>query len=196
MKNGRPIRYPAVEGPSEILATPVFWRDRVYVAIGQDPEHGEGLGNMVCLDATQEGDITAGGLLWSYRGIQRRLSTAAITPDGLLFIADFSGFVHCVNLETGLPYWKHDMKAHVWGSTLVADGKVYVGDEDGDFVVLAASREKQVLSTVLMNLGAPIYATPVVANGVVYVNSRSHLFAIQSPVDPEANVDLAKRIDR
>ena len=56
------------------------------------------------------------------------------------------------------------MKAHMWGSTLVADGKVYVGDEDGDFVVLAASKEKKLLSET--NLGAPIYSTPVVANGV------------------------------
>jgi len=47
------------------------------------------------------------------------------------------------------------MKAHMWGSTLVADGKVYAGDEDGDFVVLAAAKEKKVISET--NLGAPVY---------------------------------------
>jgi outer membrane protein assembly factor BamB len=67
------------------------------------------------------------------------------------------------------------MKAHMWGSTLVADGKVYVGDEDGDFTVLAASKEKKVLSEV--NLGAPVYSTPIAANGVIYVSSNTHLFA-------------------
>jgi hypothetical protein len=35
-------KYPAPDGPSEVNATPVFWHDRVYVAVGQDPEHGEG----------------------------------------------------------------------------------------------------------------------------------------------------------
>ena len=67
------------------------------------------------------------------------------------------------------------MKAHMWGSTLVADGKLYAGDEDGDFVVMAASKEKKLISET--NLGAPVYSTPVVANGVIYVASNTHLFA-------------------
>ena len=186
IKNGKPIRYPAPEGPSEIIATPVFWKDRVYVAIGQDPEHGEGVGNLVCLDATKTGDITQTGLIWSYRGIHRSLSTVSITPEGLLFINDFSGFVHCLNADTGALYWTHDMKAHMWGSTMVADGKVFVGDEDGDFVIFAASKEKKILSKTMVdgkeedgpNLGAAIYGTPIVANGVLYVASSTHLFAI------------------
>ena len=36
----------------------------------------------------------------------------------------------------------------------MADGKVYVGDEDGDFVVFAATKEKKILSEV--NMGAPV----------------------------------------
>ncbi len=175
-KDGAPIRYPDAEGPSEINATPVFYKNRVYVAIGQDPEHGEGVGRLVCVDATQSGDVTNSALIWDYRGIHRSISTVSIDPEtGLLFVGDFSGFVHCLDAETGRLYWTHDMKAHMWGSTLVADGKVYVGDEDGDFVVLAASKEKKVLSE--CNLGAPIYSTPVVANGVIYVASNTHLFA-------------------
>ncbi|MFM7804515.1 MAG: PQQ-binding-like beta-propeller repeat protein, partial [Verrucomicrobiota bacterium] len=67
------------------------------------------------------------------------VSSVSIDPStGLLFIGDFSGFVHCLDAETGKLHWVYDMKAHMWGSTLAADGKVYVGDEDGDFVVLAA----------------------------------------------------------
>jgi outer membrane protein assembly factor BamB len=103
----------------------------------------------------------------------------SITPDGLLFVADFSGFVHCIDAETGQSFWKHDMQAHVWGSTLVADGKVYLGDEDGDFAVFSAAKEKKLLST--QNVGSPIYSTPVVANGVLYVASNTHLFAIHEP---------------
>ena len=110
----------------------------------------------------------------------------SITPDGLLFIGDFSGFLHCFDAETGKLYWTHDMKAHMWGSTLVADGKVYIGDEDGDLVVFAASKEKKILSTT--NLGAPIYSTPVVANGVLYVSSNTHLFAFQNSPKPVANL--------
>ena len=63
----------------------------------------------------------------------------------------------------------------MWGSTMVADGKVYCGDEDGDFYVFAASKEKKLIS--VTNLGAPVYSTPIVANGVLYVHSNTHLFA-------------------
>ena len=176
VKNGKPIKYPAADGPSEINATPVFYKNRVYVAIGQDPEHGEGIGHLVCVDATKTGDITKTGLIWDFKEINRSISTVSIDPKtGLLFVGDFSGYVYCIDAETGKLYWKHDMKAHMWGSTLVADGKVYVGDEDGDVVVLKAAKEKQVLSET--NLGAPVYSTPIVANGTLYIASNTHLFA-------------------
>ncbi len=185
LKDGKPIKYPAADGPSEINSTPVFYKNRVYVATGQDPEHGEGIGMLVCIDATKTGDITKTGALWKYDKIHRSISTVSIDPEsGLLFIGDFSGFVHCLDAETGKVYWVHDMKAHMWGSTLVADGKVYVGDEDGDVVVLAVSKEKKILSEV--NLGAPVYSTPVVANGVIYIASNHHLFAFHDSAKAKA----------
>ena len=183
MKNGRPIKYPDAEGPSEINSTPVFYKNRVYVAVGQDPEHGEGVGHLVCVDATKTGDVTESATVWSYKGIYRSISTVSIDPESnLLFVADFSGFLHCLDADTGQVYWTHDMKAHMWGSTMVADGKVYVGDEDGDFVVLAASKEKQVLSET--EFGTPLYATPVAANGVLYVQTSSHLYAAHDAARP------------
>src|SRR3954470_5256324 len=101
MRDGKPIRYPAPEGPSEVNATPVFYKNRVYVATGQDPEHGEGVGHLVCLDATKTGDITKSGLLWDYKDIHRSISTVSIDPQSnLLFVGDFSGFVHCLDAET------------------------------------------------------------------------------------------------
>ena len=65
----------------------------------------------------------------------------------------------------------------------------YAADEDGDLVVFEASKEKKVLSTT--NLGAPIYSTPVVANGVLYVSSNTHLFAFQNTAKPMANLQPA-----
>jgi outer membrane protein assembly factor BamB len=115
---------------------------------------------------------------------------------GLLFIGDFSGFVHCLDVETGKLQWVYDMKAHMWGSTFVVDGKVYVGDEDGDFVVLKADRTMKLISET--NLGAPVYSTPIVANGTMYVGSQTHLFAIASGATPtgvekpSGNIEIKK----
>ena len=45
--------------------------------------------------------------------------------------------------------------------------------------MLASSREKKVISEV--NLGYPVYGTPIVANGVMYVLNQSYLYAFQDP---------------
>ena len=65
VKNGKPLRYATFDGPSEVIATPVFYKNRVYVPIGQDPEHGEGIGNLSCIDITKTGNITKTGAVWS-----------------------------------------------------------------------------------------------------------------------------------
>ena len=38
----------------------------------------------------------------------------------------------------------HDLTSAIWGSALVVDGKVYIGNEDGDIVILQAGKEKKV----------------------------------------------------
>ena len=168
-KNGKPLKYATFDGPSEVIATPVFLDGRVYVPIGQDPEHGDGIGNFVCLDAS------TGKKLWSTEKLMRSLSTPAI-QGGLVFCPDFSGFVHCLDAATGTEYWKFDTRSHIWGSSLVADGKVYVGTEDGDMIVLEASKTlKEVART---DVRAPIYASPVIANGTLYVATPTHLYAV------------------
>lgn len=176
MKDGKPLKYATHDGPSEIISTPVFYKNRVYVAIGQDPEHGEGVGNLSCIDATKTGDITASGKVWAYDKLNHTISTVSIA-DNLLFVADYAGVVHCLDPDTGAVHWTHKTGSHIWGSTLVADGKVYVGNESGDLIILAAAKEKKVINTI--NFGSPVYSTPVVANGVLYVASQNQLYAIQ-----------------
>ena len=148
----------------------------VYIANGQDPEHGEGVGHLYAIDATQRGDITQTGLLWHYDKIRRSISTASV-HDGLLYYPDFSGFLHCLDARTGKVLWVHDTLAAVWSSTLVADGKVYLGDEDGDVVVLQAGREEKLLAE--MNMRSSVYSTPVPANGALFIATRNRLFALE-----------------
>jgi outer membrane protein assembly factor BamB len=169
-KDGAPIKYATPRGPSEVLATPVTAHGRVYAVIGQDPEHGEGIGNLVCIDAK-------GKEVWSYRKIKRSMSTLSVT-DEFVFAADYSGFVYCLDAHTGKEYWVHDTTAHIWGSTLVADGRVYIGTEDGFLVVLPARREYDKDAVVEIDFSSPIYSSPVAANGTLYVATGTHLYAI------------------
>ena len=214
---------------NHIIGTPVVHDGLVYIGVGEDPEHGEGVGHLWCIDPTKRGDVSSelavsladpdtplprrriqaviekdgevarpnpdSAAVWHYPGfdadgngklsfeetMHRTCGTVAI-KDGLLFVADFSGLFHCLDLETGKPLWTHDMLAASWGSPLIADGKVYIGDEDGDISIFRLSREKDLLAEI--NMGNSVYSTPIAVGDTLYIANKSHLFAIKQGATP------------
>ena len=161
---------------NEVISTPVIFENVVYISNGQDPEHGEGVGHAYAIDATKRGDITQSGVIWHFDKIRRSISTAAI-KDGLIYLADFSGFLHCLDLKTGKPYWTHDMFAAIWGSPMLIDNKVYLGDEDGDIAVVEHAKTFKLVSE--QNMGSSVYATAVPSNSKLFIMNRNQLFALQ-----------------
>ncbi len=224
---------------NNLIATPVIYDGLVYIAVGQDPEHGEGEGHLWCIDPTKRGDVSpelavdadgnplphrriqavnpAAGekaipnpnsaAVWHYTGtdingdgeiafeetMHRSVGTAVIKDD-LLFLADFSGIFHCVDAKTGKAYWTYDMFAAAWGSGLIVDGHVYIGDEDGDIAIFKVSKDPKVagkfedgefkpLAEIFMRNS--VYSTPIVANNVLFIANKSELFAIAPPAQSE-----------
>ena len=163
-------------GPSEIIGTPVPHAGRVYVAVGRDPDHGVAPGILHCIDPGRTGDVTKTGCVWSYDKIARTMSTASV-GGGLVYIADLAGAVHCLDAKTGRVQWVHQTKEPIWGSTLLADGKVYVGTQRSRLWVFRAGRQKQVLATI--KLRAKVAATPVAANGTLFLATYRRLYAIR-----------------
>lgn len=164
------------ESPSNFFGMPVFDQNRVYAAGGGDIWWGKNEAWLKCIDATKTGDITTNGLVWSYALEKHVLSTPAVW-EGLVFIADCGRLFHCIDAATGRACWTHEIKGDAWASPLVADGKVYLGTRNGSFYVFAASREKKVLAT--LELGTPISSTATAANGVLYVATMTHLYALK-----------------
>ena len=164
------------ESPSTIHSLPVFFNNRVYVAGGGDIWWGKRQSWLMCVDATKTGDVTATAKLWSYALTRHNLSSPAVW-NGLVFIADTGRKIHCVDAATGLPYWTHDVQGEMWSSTLVADGKVYVGTRRGEFIVLAADREKRVLFSTVLD--GPVSGTSAAANGTLYVATQRRLYALK-----------------
>ncbi len=163
---------------AEILATPVIHNNRIYVSIGNDLIHSgaeAGAGRLICIDATQAGDVTSTGRLWSFDDMRSSSSTVAIA-DGLLYTADASGVIYCFDAETGKLYWTHTTTP-VWSSPLVADGKVYVGTHLHGLLIFAHSKEKKLLSNPMPT--GDIVASPTAANGTLYVANHRYLYALQ-----------------
>jgi len=176
-KAQRAKKYSGNDGPSEIVATPVILNNRVYVVTGQNPENGDGGATLTCIDATKTGDITATGVLWRFEKIGRSLSTPAILPEqNLLFIADFAGYLFCLDLTTGKQIWQHDTEGRIWGSPVIAGTNLYLGNETGNLLCLAATKEKKVLGT--STFDGPIFSSAVPANGALLVATEKFLYSV------------------
>ena len=201
---------------NNLIATPVVYDNLVYCAVGQDPEHGEGVGHLWCIDPTKSGDVSPtlavdkdgkpvphkrlqaveenlgeketpnpnSAEIWHYsqwgdgdfeQTMHRSCGTVAIKND-LLYISDFSGLFHCLNAKTGKAYWTYDMFAAAWGSPLIVEDKVYIGDEDGDITIFKLSEKQEMIGEI--NMRNSVYSTPIVANNVLYLANKNTLFAI------------------
>ncbi len=204
---------------NHIIATPVIYDELVYVAVGEDPEHGEGQGHLWCIDPKKRGDVSPtlvyntkdpskpiphkrlqamiekdgdferdnpnSAAIWHYVGkdpsvfettMHRTCGTVAIKND-LLFVGDFSGVLHCLDVKTGQAHWTYDMFAQSWASPLIIDDRVYMGDEDGDIVIFKLSAEQEQIGEI--NMGSAVFTTPIVANGTMFIANRNRLFAIE-----------------
>jgi len=227
------------------IGFPAIHDGLVYIANGEDPEHGEGSGHLWCIDPTKRldgGDVSAelavdqqenilaprrfqaidlklgeraipnpnSAVVWHYTGrdpkefegtFHRSLSTPVIQDD-ILYIADFSGLLHCLHAKTGQAFWTFDCFAAVWSSPTLVDGKVYMCDEDGEVNIfrhaskpktthfpsvnsdagIERTHQKLIQEGVMINVCKfpnAIYTTPIVANNVLYIATRNALYAIE-----------------
>jgi outer membrane protein assembly factor BamB len=119
--------------------------------------------------------------------MHRTMATATVY-NGLVFIPDFSGYLHCLDAGTGKQYWFADLECEIWGSCLACDGKIYVGDKDGDVTIFAA--DKTGIRIAQHNMDSSVLTSPVYANGTLYILSMTRLFAISekktSPISSRA----------
>ncbi len=167
------------ESPSNFYGMPVFHEGKLYVAGGGDIWWGKNEAWLKCIDPSGQGDVTTNALVWSYPLQKHVLGTPAVYQ-GLVFIADCGGQLHCVEAASGKGVWTHEVEGDVWASPYVADGRVYLGTRSGAYYVLAAARNKEVLGT--LKLDKPISATATAANGVLYVATMSHLYALRQDI--------------
>ena len=164
------------QSPSNIKSMPVFHNGRVYITYGGDIWWGKDQSWLKYIDATNTADLTNSDELWSYELNGHCCSTPSI-QDGLVFVADCGGYIHCVDAKTGKPFWTHDTGDEIWASTLVADGKVYIGTRRGNFWVFAASKNKKIINSI--KLDSPMHGSPVAANGVLYIATMKKLYAVK-----------------
>jgi outer membrane protein assembly factor BamB len=174
-KDARWLPRPGVFSRSFILASPVFASGRVFVAMGQSPEHGNAPSLVHAINPSGQGDVTASRLLWTSRQVGRVVATP-IEKDGLLYVGDVGGLVYCLDAATGTLVWEHDTYGAIWGSFLLAGDRLYVGNEDGTMTILRTGRKKELLGEIEMD-GA-LYSLPSLIGDALWLTTSKRLYLI------------------
>jgi outer membrane protein assembly factor BamB len=174
-KDARWLPRPGVLSRSSIIASPVFADGHVFVAMGQDPLHGNGPSLIYAISPNGQGDVTESRLLWSSREVGRVVGTP-IVKDGLLYVGDLGGTLHCLDASTGAHVWKHETNDAIWGCLLLAGDRLYVGNVEGSMTVLRAGRRKELLAQIEMS--APLYSRPAQIGDALYLATANRLYLI------------------
>jgi outer membrane protein assembly factor BamB len=174
-KDARWLPRPRVFSRGSIIASPVFDDGRAFVAMGQSPGHGNGPSLIHAISPNGQGDITESRLLWTSREVGRVVGTP-IARDGLLYVGDLGGTIHCLDAATGAHVWKHETNDPIWGSLLLVGDRLYVGNVGGSMTVLRAGRKKQLLAQIEMD--APLYTAPALIGDALYLATANRLYLI------------------
>ncbi len=171
-------------GSSKITApTPIYNEGLFVVASGRGPERP-----IFVVKPTARGDLTlAEGktasdmIVWSRTGRGSYMPTP-LAYNGILYVLANNGTFDAYNLKTGAELYRQRLPTTGSGfsaSPVAADGKIYLSNEDGEMLVIAAGEKFNHLAT--NSMGELLMATPALSDGVLYVRSAASLFAIGRP---------------
>ena len=166
---------------SKITApTPVFADDILVVASGRGPERP-----IFVVKAGARGDLTlpegktsSDAIMWSRTGRGSYMPTPLIYKGNLYVLAN-NGTFDAYNLKTGEELYRQRLPLVGNGfsaSPIASDGKIYLSNEDGEILVVAAGDKFAHLGT--NSMGELLMATPALSDGVMYVRTAQSLFAV------------------
>jgi len=166
---------------SKITApTPIFADEMFVIASGRGPERP-----IFVVRANARGDLTlpegktdSEAVVWSRTGRGSYMPTP-LSYKGHLYVLSNNGVFDAYNLKTGAEVYRQRLPLVGSGfsaSPIAADGKIYLSNEDGEILVIAAGDKFAQVAT--NSMGELLMATPAISEGVMYVRSAQSLFAI------------------
>jgi outer membrane protein assembly factor BamB len=158
---------------SNAIHTPVVGSGVVIVSAGFPAK------KTIAIKPGGSGDVTGTGhILWTYaKGTAYVVSP--ILYEGLVYLVNDRGVITTLDARTGEVKYEGGrvpVPASFMGSPIAAAGKILMTSEDGDTFVIKAGPKHEVIST--NSVGEPVYTTPAISNGRIYIRGEKHLFAI------------------
>lgn len=151
-----------------IVASPIVFNEVIYAPTRVKP--------LLALRAGGRGDITSSHVLWS---TENGPDVPTPVTDGKYFyIVNDRGVVWCLDAKTGAEvYAQQRIKPGTYsGSPVLADGKIYITNEDGLTTVIAAGPKFEVLAENALN--DYTLSSPAISDGRIYIRTAQHLYSI------------------
>jgi outer membrane protein assembly factor BamB len=164
-----------------ILGSPLFRDNTVYIAHGEENIDTTEMGMIAAVDATGTGVLTGAAIKWKTHNFLPTFASPVMDGERL-YGMDNSAILGAFDLKTGKELWTKTLGTLQKGSPTLADGKLYIGTENGKFYIIRPSAtgaevlDEDVLGT--PGNPEPILASPAVAHGRVYVTSMERVYAI------------------
>jgi len=159
---------PDNDGSYRIVASPVVHGDLIVVPSRERP--------MLVLKAGGRGDVSRSHVLWSFN--YGPDVPTPVTDGTYLYVVNDRGIMWCLDLKTGKEvYGRQRLRPATYsGSPVLADGKIYVTNEDGMTVVVKAGPAFQVLAE--NDFDDYTLSSPAVSEGQVFIRTATHLYCI------------------
>jgi outer membrane protein assembly factor BamB len=151
-----------------IVASPIVFNDLIYAPTRVKP--------LLALRAGGRGDITSSHVLWSTPNGPD--VPTPVTDGKYFYIINDRGIVWCLDAKTGAEvYGQQRIKTGTYsGSPVLADGKIYITNEDGLTTVIAAGPKFEVLAENALN--DYTLSSPAISDGRIYIRTAGFLYSI------------------
>jgi outer membrane protein assembly factor BamB len=113
---------------------------------------------------------------------ERRLRCENASPvvhEGKVYTLKSPAILVCGEATTGKILWQFRLRGSIWATPAIADGLLYVVNQDGLVQVVRLGTEGQLAGT--GQLDATTLASPAIADGAVYFRTRASLWKIAAP---------------
>jgi outer membrane protein assembly factor BamB len=151
-----------------IVASPVIYNDVVYAPARVRP--------LLALKAGGRGDISKSHVLWSTPNGPD--VPTPVTDGKYFYVVNDRGIMWCLDAKTGAEiYAQQRIKPGTYsGSPVLADGKIYVTNEDGLTMVVKAGPAFEVLAENALN--DYCLSSPAISDGQIFIRTAQHLYCI------------------
>jgi outer membrane protein assembly factor BamB len=180
VNTGEPIW--RIDVSKRAILNSALYRDGIaYITHGEENIGTTQMGMVAALDARGKGDLKDNAYKWKTLGFLPTYASPVMDAERL-YTVDNGAIVGAFDLKTGAKLWERSLGTLQKGSPVLADNKLYVGTENGKFFILRPSAtsvdvlDEDVLGT--PESPEPIIASPIVADGRVYVTTMEAMYAI------------------